>query len=442
MGALGPLSAVSSAAPATAGTGQAFIGGRSLASIRADFPILARRIGGAGGQSHPLAYLDNAATTQKPVAVLEAIRRYYERSNANVHRSLHTLGEEATAAYERARRRVARFLNAEPTEIIFTRGATEAINLVAASFTRTLPPGSEILLTEMEHHSNLVPWQLAARDRGLSLRFLPVRPEGTLELRDLEKAAGPRLGLIAVSLVSNVLGTINDLSGITAFARARGVPVLVDAAQAVGHLPVDVGALDCDFLAFSGHKMYAPMGIGVLYGRERLLEGMEPYMGGGEMIRTVTLERSTWNELPYKFEAGTPNVEGAVGLEAAIDYLEALGREAVRGYEEHLTGYALRRLEEVQGLTLYGPSEAALRTGVFSFQLAGVHPHDVAQWLDAGGLALRAGHHCAQPLHSRLGVNATARASLGLYNLSDEVDRLARGLEGVREALGSEHGPE
>ena len=438
MGAVGPLSALS--VPAIAATGEASIGGRSLASIRADFPILARRIGGAGGSSHPLAYLDNAATTQKPRAVLEAIRRYYERSNANVHRSLHTLGEEATAAYERARRRVARFLNADPSEIIFTRGATEAINLVAASFCRALPPGSTILLTEMEHHSNLVPWQLAARDRGLSLGFLPIGPEGTLELQELERAAGPRLGLIAVSLVSNVLGTINDLSRITAFARERGVPVLVDAAQAVGHLPVDVRALDCDFLAFSGHKMYAPMGIGVLYGRHQLLERMEPFMGGGEMIRTVTLERSTWNELPYKFEAGTPNVEGAVGLEAAIDYLEALGREAVRGYEGELTRYALRRLQEVQGLTLYGPREPGLRTGVFSFQLAGVHPHDVAQWLDAAGVALRAGHHCAQPLLARLGVNATARASLGLYNLSDEVDRLARGLEGAREALG--RGPE
>jgi len=307
MGAVGPLSALG--VPAIAAADEASLGGRSLASIRADFPILARRIGGAGGGSHPLAYLDNAATTQKPRAVLEAIRGYYERSNANVHRSLHTLGEEATAAYEQARRRVARFLNAAPREIIFTRGATEAINLVAASFCRALRPGSTILLTEMEHHSNLVPWQLAARDRDLSLRFLPFGPEGTLELEELEKTAGPRLGLIAVSLVSNVLGTINDLSRITAFARERGVPVLVDAAQAVGHLPVDVRSLDCDFLAFSGHKMYAPMGIGVLYGRERLLEGLEPYMGGGEMIRTVTLERSTWNELPYKFEAGTPNVE-------------------------------------------------------------------------------------------------------------------------------------
>jgi cysteine desulfurase/selenocysteine lyase len=438
MGALGPVTAATGAGPATAATlaGPGLLGGRSLAAIRADFPILARRIGGAGGRSHLLAYLDNAATTQKPLAVLQAIRRYYEHSNANVHRSLHTLGEEATAAYEQARRRVAGFLNASAAEIIFTRGATEAINLVASSYTRTLAPGSEILLTEMEHHSNLVPWQLAARDRGLTLRFLPVGPEGTLELEALEKTSGPRLALIAVSLVSNVLGTINDLPRIVAFARERGVPVLVDAAQAVGHLPVDVRALGCDFLAFSGHKMYAPMGIGVLYGRQQLLEGMEPYMGGGEMIRTVSLESSTWNELPYKFEAGTPNVEGAVGLEAAIDYLEALGREAVRDYEGELTRYALRRLEEVPGLTLYGPREAALRTGVFSFQLAGVHPHDVAQWLDAEGVALRAGHHCAQPLHARLGVNATARASLGLYNLPDEIDRLARGLGRVREVMG------
>jgi cysteine desulfurase/selenocysteine lyase len=433
MGTLGPVTS-GTAATAEALASESSLGGRSLTSIRADFPILSRRIAAGGGRTHPLAYLDNAATTQKPLAVLEAIRRYYEHSNANVHRSLHTLGEEATAAYEQARRRVARFLNATPTEIVFTRGATEAINLVAASFTRGLAPGSEILLSEMEHHSNLVPWQLAARDRGLVLRFLPISPEGTLELEALQKAAGPRLSLIAVTLVSNVLGTINDLPRITAFARERGVPVLVDAAQAVGHLPVDVRALGCDFLAFSGHKMYAPMGIGVLYGRERLLERMEPYMGGGEMIRTVTLERSTWNQLPYKFEAGTPNVEGAVGLEAAIGYLEGLGREAVRDYEELLASYALRRLQEVPGLTLYGPATA--RTGVFSFSLAGVHPHDVAQWLDSEGVALRAGHHCAQPLLARLGVTATARASLGLYNLREEVDRLARGLGRVREALG------
>jgi cysteine desulfurase/selenocysteine lyase len=420
---------------------EAAIGGRSLAAIRADFPILTRRIEGSG-RSQPLAYLDNAATTQKPRVVLQAIDRYYQRTNANVHRSLHTLGEEATAAYERARGRVARFLNARaPSEIVFTRGTTEAINLVAASFTRTLAPGDEILLSEMEHHSNLVPWQLAARDRGLVLRFLPLTPEGTLDLEALEKRAGPRLALIAVSLVSNVLGTINDLERITAFARGRGVPVLVDAAQAVGHLAVDVRALDCDFLAFSGHKMYGPMGIGALYGRQQLLERMEPYMGGGEMIRSVGLESSTWNELPYKFEAGTPNVEGAVGLEAAIDYLEALGREEVRSYEQQLSRYALRRLREVPGLTLYGPAGGG-RIGVFSFALAGVHPHDVAQWLDAEGVALRAGHHCAQPLHARLGVKATARASLGLYNLAEEVDRLVEGLGRVREALGRGHTPD
>jgi cysteine desulfurase/selenocysteine lyase len=420
---------------------EAAIGGRSLAAIRADFPILTRRIEGSG-RSQPLAYLDNAATTQKPRVVLQAIDRYYQRTNANVHRSLHTLGEEATAAYERARGRVARFLNARaPSEIVFTRGTTEAINLVSASFTRTLAPGDEILLSEMEHHSNLVPWQLAARDRGLVLRFLPLTPEGTLDLEALEKRAGPRLALIAVSLVSNVLGTINDLERITAFARGRGVPVLVDAAQAVGHLAVDVRALDCDFLAFSGHKMYGPMGIGALYGRQQLLERMEPYMGGGEMIRSVGLESSTWNELPYKFEAGTPNVEGAVGLEAAIDYLEALGREEVRSYEQQLSRYALRRLREVPGLTLYGPAGGG-RIGVFSFALAGVHPHDVAQWLDAEGVALRAGHHCAQPLHARLGVKATARASLGLYNLAEEVDRLVEGLGRVREALGRGHTPD
>ena len=410
------------------------IGSRTLAEIRGDFPILERRISGSQGRFYPLAYLDNAATTQKPASVLAAIRRFYERSNANVHRSLHTLGEEATAAYEQARRRVALFLNAaSPSEVVFTRGTTEAINLVASSFTRTLAPGSEILLTEMEHHSNLVPWQLAARERGLVLRFLPVTAEGTLELEALERLAGPLLSLIAVTQVSNVLGTVNDLARIVAFARRRGVPVLVDAAQAVGHLPVDVRSLGCDFLAFSGHKLYGPMGIGALYGREELLERMEPFMGGGEMIRSVSLEGSTWNELPYKFEAGTPNVAGAVGLAAALDYLENLGWEQIRGYERQLAGYAVRRLQEVPGLAIHG--RAAERTGVFSFNLAGVHPHDVAQWLDAEGVALRAGHHCAQPLLRRLGMVATVRASLGLYNLPEEIDRLAAGLRRVGEEM-------
>ena len=278
-----------------------------------------------------------------------------------------------------------------------------------------------------------MPWQIAARDRGLELRFLPLTDEGTLDYGALDRVAGPNLALIAVTLVSNVLGTVVDLAPITALARERGVPLLVDAAQAVGHLPVDVQALGCDLLAFSGHKMYGPMGIGVLYGRESLLERMEPYMGGGEMIRSVWLERSTWNDLPYKFEAGTPNVEGAVGLEAAVDYVEKLGREEVAAYERELTRHALRRLESVEGLSLHG--RAPERTGVLSFSLKGVHPHDVAQWLDGEGVALRAGHHCAQPLMRRLGVTATARASLGLYNLTEELDRLAAGLRRAREAL-------
>ena len=409
-----------------------WIGGRSLEAVRAEFPILRRQLNGKA-----LAYLDNAATAQRPRAVLEAVRRHLEHSQANVHRSVHTLGEEATAAYETARRTMQRFLGAaSPEEIVFTHGATEGINLVAGSWGRAfLKPGDRILLTEMEHHSNLVPWQLLAAEKGLALRFLPLAGEGELDLSGLEESLSEGVGLVALTHLSNVLGTVNDVRRVIEAAHRHGALVLLDAAQSAPHLRLNVRELDCDFLAFSGHKLYAPMGIGVLYGKERLLQRMPPFLGGGEMIRAVWLDHATWNEPPYKFEAGTPNVEGAVGLAAAVDFLDSLGREELACYETELAAYALGRLEEVEGLTLYGPRRLP-RSGVFSMSLAGVHPHDAAQYLDREGIAVRAGHHCAQPLHRRLGVDATLRASLAFYNLPEEIDRLAEALRGAGRFFG------
>jgi cysteine desulfurase/selenocysteine lyase len=410
------------------------IGTRSVEDIRAEFPLLDRTVNG-----RTIAYLDNAATSQKPRAVLDAIRVYYEHGNANVHRALHTLGEEATAAYEEARGKVQRLLNARSSrEIVFTRGTTEGINLVASSWADSeLKAGDVVLVTEMEHHSNIVPWQMACARRGATLRYVPITAEGTLDLAEIEKSWHPRTRLVAVTYVSNVLGTINDVKAIAALAHERGAVVLVDAAQAVPHLRVDVQDIDCDFLAFSGHKVYGPMGIGALYGKERLLEKMPPWMGGGEMIRAVTMEASTWNDLPWKFEAGTPNVEGAVGLSAAIDYVHALGLPAICWWEEELASYARERLPAVAGITLYGAAAkgspgASRAAGVFPFTLGGIHAHDVAQFLDREGIAVRAGHHCAQPLAKRLGVPATARASLAFYNTFSEIDRLAEALEGAR----------
>jgi cysteine desulfurase/selenocysteine lyase len=402
------------------------IGTRSVEDVRGDFPLLDRMVNG-----RPLAYLDNAATSQKPRAVLDAIRVYYEHGNANVHRALHTLGEEATAAYEESRGKVQRFLNARSSrEIIFTRGTTEAINLVASSWAdANLSRGDVVLVTEMEHHSNLVPWQLACARRGSTLRVIPVADDGTLDMAEAERTWDPRTRLVAVTYVSNVLGTINDVKSIAAFAHRMGAVVLVDGAQAVPHLRVDVQDIDCDFFAFSGHKVYGPMGIGALYGREKMLDAMPPWMGGGEMIRSVSLEQSTWNDLPWKFEAGTPNVEGAVGLSAAIDYLHALGLPAISAWENELAGYARARLGGVPALTLYGA--APRRSGVFPFTLGDIHAHDVAQFLDREGIAVRAGHHCAQPLARKLGVPATARASLSFYNTFSEIDRLVDALEGA-----------
>jgi len=407
------------------------MGTRTVEEVRGDFPILDRTVGGK-----PLAYLDNAATSQKPRAVLDAMRVYYERENANVHRALHTLGEEATALFEASRGKVQRFLNARSRrEIVFTRGTTEAINLVAWSWgSKFVKRGDVILLTGMEHHSNLVPWQLLCERTGATLAFIPVTPEGELDVAAAERAWTDRIRLVALTHVSNVLGTINDVKAVSELAHGRGAVVLVDAAQSVPHFPVDVAAIDCDFLAFSGHKMYGPMGIGALYGKERLLDSMPPWMGGGEMISAVWAERSTWNEIPYKFEAGTPNVEGAVGLGAAIDYLHDLELGAIEAWEAELSRYALQRLREVPGLTLYGAARE--RGAVFSFNLGNIHAHDVAQYLDREGIAVRAGHHCAQPLMRSLDVPGTARASLSFYNTLPEIDRLVTALRGAAEFYG------
>jgi cysteine desulfurase/selenocysteine lyase len=401
------------------------IGARSVEDVRADFPILDRNVG-----NKALAYLDNAATSQKPRAVLDAIKVYYEHGNANVHRALHTLGEEATAAFEDARRKVQRLLNAaRPTEIVFTRGTTESINLVASSWGSRLGKGDIVLLTVMEHHSNIVPWQLICARQGCTLSYVPVQDDGTLDLAEVERTWDPRIRIVAVTHVSNVLGTVNDVKEIARIAHGHDAVVLVDAAQSVPHMKIDVQALDCDFLAFSSHKVYGPMGIGVLYGKESILDAMPPYMGGGEMIRAVHADVSTWNDLPWKFEAGTPNVEGAVGLGAAIDYIHALRLTAIADREDELSRYALERLRAVDGLTLYG--SAPKRGPVFAFTLGSLHAHDIAQFLDREGVAVRAGHHCAQPLARRLGVPATARASLSFYSTFAEIDRLAAGLDGA-----------
>jgi len=402
--------------------------------VRPDFPILERTIGG-----RRLVYLDSAATAQKPRQVLDAVRLFYERSNANVHRSIHTLGEEATELYESARDRVRAFLGARRREeIVFTKGTTEAINLVVHTWARrALVAGDEILLSEMEHHSNLVPWILLARERKLRLRHVPVTEDGTLDLQAFERLITRRTRLVALAHVSNVLGTINPVAEIVERAQAAGARVLLDGAQAAPHLPVDVAALGADFYAFSGHKLGAPTGIGVLYGRREVLEPLEPFFGGSEIIREVWLDRATWNDLPWRFEPGTPPIAGAVGLGAAIDYVEGLGREAVRQHDTELVQEALVRLGEVEDLELYGPRDPAIRAGVFSFNFPGVHPHDLSAALDAEGVAVRAGHHCAQPLMRRLGVAGTARASFFVHTGVDDIAALVGALQRARELLGA-----
>ena len=398
--------------------------------LRADFPILRREVHGK-----PLVYLDNAATTQKPRQVLEALTAFYSRSNANIHRGIHTLAEEATEAYEAVRERTARFIRAPSSRgIVFTRNTTESINLFANSWGRAqLKPGDRILLSEMEHHSNLVPWQLTAKATGAELAFLEVGDDGRLVLDGLDALLTPRTKLVAVTQMSNVLGTINPIERIVERAHQRGALVLVDAAQSVPHLPVDVQRLGCDALAFSSHKMLGPTGVGVLYAREELLESMEPFLGGGEMIADVQLTSATWNEIPWKFEAGTPNIAGVVAFGESLAYLDRLGMDAVHAHERELTAYAWTRLRGLDGVTLYGPpGDAEDRGGVIAFNLDGLHPHDAGTVLDAEGIAVRAGHHCAKPLMRRLGVAATARASFYLYNTRDEVDRLAEALRSVQ----------
>ena len=396
--------------------------------VRKDFPVLEQEVRGK-----PLVYLDSAATSQKPRSVIDAIARYYLEDNANVHRGVHLLSERATQAYEGARERVQRFIHAaEAQEIVFVRGTTEAINLVAQTYgRRRVGPGDEILITVMEHHSNIVPWQMLCEEKGAILRVAPMDDDGQLLLDELERLIGPRTKLVALGHVSNALGTIHPVRRIVEMAHRRKVPVLLDGAQAVPHLAVDVQALGCDFYAFSGHKLFGPTGIGVLYGRSELLEEMPPWQGGGDMISSVTFEKTTWNKLPHKFEAGTPDIAGAIGLGAAIDYVGALGFAAIAAHEHDLLSYATEAVREVPGLRLIGTAKE--KASVLSFVLGDVHPHDVGTILDQDGIAIRTGHHCTQPLMRRLGVPATARASLAFYNRREDVDALVAGLHKVQE---------
>jgi len=397
--------------------------------IRKDFPVL--EFDAYPGV--PLVYLDNAATSQKPLAVIEAMDTYYRRYNANVHRGIHRLSEEATEAYEGARARIGRFINsADPATIIYVRNTTEALNLVAYSWGRqNIGPGDEILLTEMEHHSNIVPWQLLAEEKGARIRYVPFSDEGLLELSELSELLTERTKVLAFTAMSNVFGTINPARELVAAAHKVGAIAVIDAAQSVPHLPVDVIDLDCDFLAFSGHKMVGPTGVGILYGKRDLLESMPPFLGGGDMIRRVSLEGSTWNDLPWKFEAGTPSIAEGIGLGAAVDYLQKIGMEQVHAHEQFITDYALEALSEVPGIKVIGPPTSQ-RGGVAAFTLMGVHPHDISQLLDQDGIAIRAGHHCAMPLHHKLRIPASARASFYVYTSTEDIDKLVEGLHRVR----------
>ena len=406
-------------------------GGYDAARVRRDFPILSTQVHG-----HPLVYLDSAASSQRPLAVLRAVDDYERHSHANVHRGVHALSQAATSAYEGARERVRRFLNARSTrEIVFVRGTTEAINLVAQAWARPrLKPGDEILITALEHHANIVPWQMVCEQTGCSLRVAPIDRRGEVLYEELEKLLSPRTRLVAIAHVSNALGTVLPVQRVVAAAHARGAVVLVDGAQAVPHSRVDVQALGVDFYAFSSHKLYGPTGIGVLYGREELLEAMPPWQGGGEMIRTVAFDKTTYNELPWKFEAGTPNISGAVGLGAALDYLEGLGVEAVAAHEARLLTLASSELARVPGITLIGT--AAHKAAVVSFTLEGVHAHDLGTILDTEGVAVRTGHHCAMPVMTFFGIPATARASFGCYNTEDDVARLISAIGKARKVFG------
>jgi cysteine desulfurase/selenocysteine lyase len=399
-----------------------------LEVIREEFPILRRMI-----RNRPLVYLDNAATTQKPLAVLDAIRRYYLEDNSNVHRGVHLLSQRATEAFEGARSKVQRFIQArEEREIIFTRGATEAINLVAAAYGRThVQAGDEVIVSVMEHHSNIVPWQMLCQEKGAHLRVIPMNDAGELLLDEYEKLLNPRTRLVSVVHVSNALGTVNPVKALIQLAHRRGVPVLIDGAQAVAHLPVNVQNLDCDFYVFSSHKIYGPTGTGVLYGKANLLEAMPPFQGGGDMISSVSFEETVYNAIPHKFEAGTPDVSGVIGLGAALDYLSRIGLETAGQHERDLLAYATASVGQIEGVRIIGTAQH--KAGVLSFILEGVHPHDIGTILDQEGIAIRTGHHCAQPVMDRLGLPATARASFAFYNTFEEVDRLTIGLKKVKE---------
>ena len=402
-------------------------------ALRAQFPALAQEVGG-----HPLVYLDNAATSQKPQYVLDALTAYYEHDNANVHRGIHELSRRATVAFEDARVKLAKFIGAaDSAELVWTRGTTEAINLVASSWGMdTLGEGDEILLSSLEHHSNIVPWQLVARRTGARIRYIEMDEQGRLILDDLPELLTDRTRMVAVSHISNALGTVNPIREITEQAKRVGALVLVDGAQAVPHRRVDVQELGCDFYAFSGHKMCGPTGSGGLWGRRSLLESMPPYQGGGEMIRTVGREESTWAEIPHKFEAGTPNIAGAIALGAAADFLDEVGFDRIAEHERELLSYALERLDDLGGVRVYGPTDLSERSGVISFTMGDAHPHDISTILDSRGIAIRAGHHCAQLVMQHFGISATARASFYLYNSTDDVDRLIEGLASVKEIFG------
>ena len=403
--------------------------------IREDFPILSRKV----HCDKPLVYLDNAATSQKPRSVIDALSHYYEHYNANIHRGIHALSEQASDEFEDARERVASFIGSgDPNEVIFVRNTTEALNLVAQAWGRAnIRPGDEIVLSEMEHHSNLVPWQLLAQEKGANLKFFRIDDNGEIDPGQIEDLIGERVKVVSLTHMSNVLGTINPVELAAKQAHEVGALMVVDGAQSVPHLPVDVAELGCDFLAFSGHKMLGPMGVGVLWGRAELLEAMGPFLGGGSMIREVFLDRSTWNELPWKFEAGTPDVADVIALTAAVDYLESVGMDAIRRHEMDIASYAIRALTDLDGVRIYGPQDPSRRGGVVAFNYLDIHPHDIGTIVDREGVAIRAGHHCCQPLMRRLGVAATCRASFYLYNTESETDVLVDALKQARELFGS-----
>jgi cysteine desulfurase/selenocysteine lyase len=399
--------------------------------VRRDFPVLNQKVHG-----NPLVYLDNAATTQKPLAVIEAIRNYYLHDNSNIHRGVHTLSERATEHYENVRETARKFLNAASTkEIIFVRGTTEAINLVAQTYGRkNVASGDEVVITALEHHSNIVPWQMLCEEKGAKLRVAPINDQGELQLEDFEKLLNAKTKIVAIAHLSNALGTINPVREMIRMAHARNIPVLVDGAQAAPRLQVDVQALDCDFYAISGHKLYGPTGIGILYGKAKLLEAMPPWQGGGDMIASVTFDKTVYNRLPYKFEAGTPNIADTIGLGAAIDYLNHLGLEEIEQHEADLLTYATKSVGAISGVQIVGTAHE--KAGVLSFVMGEIHPHDVGTILDTEGIAIRTGHHCAQPVMQRFGIPATARASFGLYNTHEEIDALVAGIRKVQEVMG------